>query len=417
MDSDDAIQILLLILLLFLSSFFSSAETAMTTLNKIRIQTLAEQGDKRAKILMKIIADPPKMLSTVLVGNNIVNIFASSLMTMITLRLFGNAYVGIASGVLTLLILIFGEVTPKTMATAHAERLSLSYARIVYILMFLFTPIVFLVQNLSFLFLKLLGVDPNTRGTVMTEHELRTIVNVSQEDGIIRDEEKQMIYNVFDFGDSVAKDVMVPRIDMTFIDVECTYEELMDIFREVKHTRYPIFEDNTDNIIGIINMKDLLLLPDKEQFSIRKLLREPYFTYEHKPTGDLLLEMKDTSYNLAIVLDEYGSTAGLVTTEDLIEEIVGEIRDEYDEGEKEDITVVSPGKEYLIQGSAKLDDINNALQLKLESDDYDSIGGFLIEHLDSLPVQGQGISLENGIRLIADVVVKNRIEQVHVYLP
>ncbi|MCI7738397.1 MAG: HlyC/CorC family transporter [Lachnospiraceae bacterium] len=419
MDSSDAIQIAALLFLLLLSAFFSSAETSLTTVNKIRIQSLAEQGNRNAKILEKVISDSSKMLSTILIGNNIVNISASSLATTITLRLFGNAFVSVSTGILTLLVLIFGEITPKTMATIHSEKIALSYARIIYALMVLFTPLVFIVQHLSFLMLRLLRVDPNAKGASMTEHELRTIVNVSQEDGVIESEEKQMIYNVFDFRDSVAKDIMIPRIDMTFVDINCTYEELMDIYRDVKYTRFPVFEDNTDNVIGTINVKDLLLLTQKdiEHFSIRSILREPYFTYEHKSTADLLLEMRESSYNLAIVLDEYGATAGLVTTEDLLEEIVGEIRDEYDEGEDEEIRVIIPEKEYIVDGSSKLDDISEALQIELESEDYDSIGGYIIEHLDSLPAQGQGITLESGIRLVADVVRKKRIEQVHIYLP
>ena len=419
MDSSDAIQIAALLFLLLLSAFFSSAETSLTTVNKIRIQSLAEQGNRNAKILEKVISDSSKMLSTILIGNNIVNISASSLATTITLRLFGNAFVSVSTGILTLLVLIFGEITPKTMATIHSEKIALSYARIIYALMVLFTPLVFIVQHLSFLMLRLLRVDPNAKGASMTEHELRTIVNVSQEDGVIESEEKQMIYNVFDFRDSVAKDIMIPRIDMTFVDINCTYEELMDIYRDVKYTRFPVFEDNTDNVIGTINVKDLLLLTQKdiEHFSIRSILREPYFTYEHKSTADLLLEMRESSYNLAIVLDEYGATAGLVTTEDLLEEIVGEIRDEYDEGEDEEIRVIIPEKEYIVDGYSKLDDISEALQIELESEDYDSIGGYIIEHLDSLPAQGQGITLESGIRLVADVVRKKRIEQVHIYLP
>lgn len=419
MDSSDAIQIAVLLFLLLLSAFFSSAETSLTTVNRIRIQSLAEQGNRSAKTLEKVISDSPKMLSTILIGNNIVNISASSLATTITMRIFGNAFVSISTGLLTLLILIFGEITPKTMATIHSEKMALSYARIIYVLMVLFTPIVFIIQQLSFLMLHLLRIDPNEKGTSMTEHELRTIVNVSQEDGVIESEEEQMIYNVFDFGDSVAKDIMIPRIDMTFVDVNCTYSELMEIYREVKYTRFPVFEDNTDNVIGIINVKDLLLLnhEDIAHFMIRSILREPYFTYEHKSTADLLLEMRESSYNLAIVLDEYGATAGLVTTEDLLEEIVGEIRDEYDEGEDEEIRVIIPEKEYIVDGSSKLDDISEALHIDLESEDYDSIGGYIIEHLDNLPSQGQGITLENGIRLVADVVRKKRIKQVHIYLP
>ena len=234
---------------------------------------------------------------------------------------------------------------------------------------------------------------------------------------MIENEEKKMIYNVFDFGDSAARDVMIPRIDMTFVNVDSTYEELMEIFREVMHTRFPVYEDNTDNVIGIINMKDLLVYPKDQTFSIRKIIREPYFTYEYKATADLMIEMRKASVNLAIVLDEYGATTGLVTLEDLLEEIVGEIRDEYDEDEVEDIKEIQPGREYVVQGSAKLDDMNEALGTQLESEDYDSIGGYIIEQLDSLPSEGQSVTLENGTRLVVDLLDKNRIELVHIWLP
>lgn len=417
MDSSVLFQAAFILILILLSAFFSSAETSMTTVNKIRIQSLSEQGDKRARILEKVISDSGKMLSTILIGNNIVNMAVSSLMTTLTIQVLGNAYVGLATGALTLLILVFGEITPKTLATIHSEKLALSYARVIYGLMVVFTPVVYIIGKLSSGVLFLMRVDPNAKTNAMTEHELRTLVNVGQEDGVIENEEKQMIYNVFDFGDSSARDVMIPRIDMTFIDVNSTYEELMSVFTEVMHTRFPVYEDNTDNVIGIINMKDLLIYPKDEPFSIRKILREPYFTYEYKATADLMIEMRKASVNLAIVLDEYGATAGLVTLEDLLEEIVGEIRDEYDEDEEEDLKEIQPGREYVAVGSAKLDDINEMLGIVLESEDYDSIGGYIIEQLDCLPVHGQSVTLENGIRLVVDQLDKNRIELVHIWLP
>lgn len=417
MDSSVIIQTIVVIILIMLSAFFSSAETAMTTVNKIRIQSLAEQGNKQAVILEKVISNSSKMLSTILIGNNIINMSASSLLTTLTIQVFGNLYVGLATGVLTLLILIFGEITPKNLANVNAEKLALSYARIIYFLMIVLTPVVFIINKLTRGVLSLFHVNLDARSNPITEHELRTLVNVGQEEGVIENEEKQMIYNVFDFGDSTAKDVMIPRIDMTFIDVNSTYEELMDVFREDMHTRFPVYEDNTDNVIGIINMKDLLIYPKDKPFSIRSILREPYFTYEYKATADLMIEMRKASVNLAIVLDEYGSTAGLVTLEDLLEEIVGEIRDEYDEDEVEEIKELQPKREYAVQGYTKLDDINEALNTDLKSEDYDSIGGFIIEQLDSLPTEGQSVTLENGIRLVVDRLDKNRIEQVHIWLP
>lgn len=417
MDTGDAIQLVVLLILVLLSAFFSSGETAMTTVNKIRIQNLADDGNKRAKTLLKIIEDPGKLLSTILIGNNIVNISASSLATTWTTKVFGNAFIGLSTGILTLIILLFGEITPKTMATIHAEKISLLYAPIIYFLMRILTPVIFLVDLLSDGVLMLLHIDPNKQQNTMTEQELRTIVDVSHESGVIEEEEKQMIYNVFDFGDSQAKDVMVPRIDMSFIDADATYEELLEVFRKDGYTRYPVYENTTDTIIGIINMKDILLRDTSSDFSIRKILRKPYFTYEHKNTADLLREMKEYAMNLVIVLDEYGATAGMITLEDLLEEIVGEIRDEYDADEKEDYTEIIPKREYTAQGSAKINDLNDSIGLHMESDDYESIGGYLIEHLDHLPVLGEYFITERGVKLVVEELKKNRIELVHIYIP
>ena len=416
MDSSIAFQAVAILILIALSSFFSSAETAMTTVNKIRIQSLAEQGNKRAVILEKIISNSPKMLSTVLIGNNIVNITASSLATTITMRLFGNAAVSISTGIITLLVLIFGEITPKTLATIHAEKIALAYARIIHLLMIILTPVIFVVNSLAHGVLTLMRVDDSAKGNTITEHELRTLVNVGHEEGVIESEERRMIYNVFDFGDSQAQDVMIPRIDVTFADINSSYEDLIELFREEKHTRFPVFEDTTDNIIGIINMKDLLLT-SKEEFSLRKLLRDAYFTYEYKKTSELLVEMKANSVSFAVVLDEYGATSGIITLEDLIEEIVGDIHDEYDAEEEEDLTELVSGQEYIALGSARLDDLNEVLHLNLESEDYDSIGGYMIEQLDRFPQQGESVTTESGIRLVVDKAERNRIESVHIYLP
>ena len=388
----------------------------MTTVNKIRIQSLAEQGDKRALILLTVVEDSGKLLSTILIGNNIVNISASSLATTITMRLFGNAAVSVSTGIITLLVLIFGEITPKTMASLHAEKMALSYARIIQFLMFLLTPVIFLVNKMAKGVLTLLRVDDSVKGNTITEHELRTLVNVGHKEGVIETEERQMIYNVFDFGDSQAQDVMVPRIDVTFADVNSSYEDLIQLFREEKHTRFPVFEETTDNIIGIVNVKDLLLT-EKKDFTLRKILRDAYFTYEYKKTSELLMEMKEHSVSFAVVLDEYGATSGIVTLEDLVEEIVGDIHDEYDIEEEDDLTEILPGKEYLALGSARLDDLDEVLHLDIESDDYDSIGGYIIEQLDRFPEKGESVITDSGIRLVVDKVERNRIESVHIYLP
>ncbi len=415
-SGDAAIQLIILLILLMLSAFFSSAETALTTVNKIRMRTLAENGHKRAETVIKIIEDQGKMLSAILIGNNVVNLSASSLLTMLATDFFGSKAVGIATGILTLLILVFGEITPKTISTLSSETISLTYAPVIYALMNLMTPVIFLVNQLSMGVLKLFKVDPNKKQESITEDELRTIVEVSHEEGVIQTEEKKMITNVFDFGDNLAKDIMVPRIDMTLVNVDATYDELLELFREEKYTRFPVYEESTDHVIGIINVKDLLLLESKEHFSIRDFLRQPLYTYEFKKAAELMVEMRKTLSNIVIVLDEYGSTAGLITLEDMLEEIVGELRDEYDEDEEEDLVELEPGK-YRVDGSMKLNDLNDRLGLKLESEDYDSIGGLVIGLLDHLPEEGEEVCHEGGLRMVVEHMDKNRIESILLYVP
>ena len=417
MDTAGVIQLCILVVLIMLSAFFSSAETALTTLSLVKVRSMAEENPtKKVLTLQKILDKKSKLISAILIGNNIVNISASSLMTSLVIRIWGNAAVGIATGVLTLLILLFGEIVPKTWAMYNNENLALAYSSPIYFMMQVLTPIIFIIDKLSGFLLKLLHIDSSKRA-MMTETELNTYVDVSHEDGVIESEERQMIYNVFDFGDSQAKDVMVPRIDMSLINVDATYDEVIQAFREDGYTRYPVYENSTDTIIGTLNMKDLILRDPEKPFSVRDFLRNPYFTYEYKGTADLLMEMKEYAVNLAIVLDEYGATAGMITLEDLLEEIVGEIRDEYDADEEEYFKEIVPKREYLAKGSAKLDDLNEALDLHLETEDYDSIGGFVIEQLDHLPVPGESCITDNHLKLVVDQVDKNRIELVHIYIP
>ncbi len=417
MDSGEVIQLLFVVVLLMLSAFFSSAETALTTSNKIRLKGLADEGDKRAKRVLEITGDSGKMLSAILIGNNIVNLSASSIATALAIKLFGNAGAGIATGTLTVLVLIFGEISPKTLATIHADKIALAYSGVIWGLMKILTPVIFIINKLSIGFLRLLRVNVSNEPVPLTEAELRTIVDVGHQTGVIEQEEHEMINNVFDFGDSQAKEIMVPRIDMTFADINSSYEELINIFRTDKFTRLPIYEDSIDNVIGIINMKDLLLYEtSKDSFSVRSILRKPYYTYEHKKTVELLIEMKKSSFNIAIVLDEYGVTAGLITLEDILEEIVGEIRDEYDMDEEDPIQKLND-REYIIQGSMNLEDLCDVLNLQLSSKDYDTVGGYMIELLDHLPNTGEETRTPENVLLRVEAMDKNRISKLYLCLP
>ena len=417
MDTSAILQAICLVLLLVGSAFFSSAETALTTVNRIQIQLLAEEDNKKAKRVEMILDQSSKMLSAILIGNNIVNISASALATTLTISVFGNAYVGLATGILTLLVLVLGEITPKSLASIFSLQLSLAYSGFIWMLMRILTPVIFVVEAIRTGILKLMGVDPNAKGNRITEDELKTLVDVGLEEGAIENDEFEMITNVFSLDDSLAKDIMIPRIDMSFLHVDATYDEVIELYRETSYTRFPIYSETRDTIIGTINVKDLLLYPKDEPFHIRKLLREPHFTFEHKEVGTLLMEMQEGGISLVIVLDEYGATSGMITMEDILEEIVGEIRDEYDKDETDAIIEMKPGREYLIDGSTNLTDVNDTLKIDLESEEYDSIGGYIIEKLDRLPKSGETIQLDNGIKMITEVVKRNRVEQVHVFLP
>ena len=416
MDSGDSFQFIILIILLMLSAFFSSSETALTTVNKIRLRSLADEGNKRAALVLDVTENhTSKMLSAILIGNNIVNISASSLSATLAYA-FGGYMVSIATAVLTVAILVFGEITPKNYATINAEKISLRYIKVIWIFMTVMTPVIFIINLFSRGIMFLLRVDPNAGSKTITEDELRTIVDVSHEDGVIETGEKELIYNVFDLNDANAKDIMVPRVHVTFANVDDTYEELIEIFREDKFTRLPVYEENPDNIVGIINMKDLLLYDRNQPFSVREIMREPYFTYEYKSISELLVEMRSATFNIAIVLDEYGEMAGIVTLEDILEEIVGEIHDEYDAPEDEPLQKLGE-REYIIEGSMSLDDVNDRIGTKLESDDYDSLGGLIIDRLDRIPEEGDEVCTDDGIRLVVEKLEKNRVETVHVYLP
>ena len=415
LDTASIIQAVILLILLILSAFFSSAETSLTTINPIKVRALIENGNKRAMTLQKVTEQHGKMLSSILIGNNIVNISASSLATTMVIDIWGSYAIGIATGTLTLLVLLFGEILPKNIAMLKSESLALFYAPIIYGLMTVLTPVIFIIDHIAGFFLKFFHIDPGQKNP-MTENELRTYVDVSHEDGVIESEEKEMIINVFDFSDSVARDIMIPRIDMVTIEENAGYDELMALFRECMYTRIPVYKEDRDNIIGLVNIKDFILVNDVNTFRVSDIIRDAYYTYEFKKTADLLMEMKETTNNVAFVLSEYGACVGMITLEDLLEEIVGEIRDEYDEDEDEFIKKV--GKEaYLIDGNRKLDDINDELGTKLESEDYDSIAGLVLQILDRMPAVGEEVQTADGIRIKVEELQQNRIKKVLLRLP
>ena len=404
--------ILILLILVCGSAFFSASETALTSLNKIKLRNMVEENVKNADKIQKLIDDPNRLLSSILIGNNLVNNAAAALTTMIAVSLLGGqSGVGAATMVITIIILIFGEITPKTLASQNAEKVSLAVANIISAIVFISTPVVKVMNLITNVLIKILGGNSTEKTPTITEAELKTMVNVSHEEGVLEVDERRMINNVFDFGDLKAKDVMTPRTDMICVEDNITYDEIVSIFKEERFSRLPVYHESVDNIVGILYVKDIIFI-DEQHFRIIDYMREPFFTYESKPISELFSEMRGNRIRAAVILDEYGGTSGLVTLEDLVEEIVGDIADEYDE-QGEEIEVIKED-EFIVDGSTRLEDVNEMIGLHLESEDFDTIGGYVIGILGSFPDGGEEVETDN-IKIVVEEVDKNRIEKLRIY--
>lgn len=407
-----SLQILILIILIVLSSYFSMSETALTSLSKIRLRNMVDENVKNAKLIQEVTEDSGRLLSAILIGNNLVNIGASSLATSLAIDKLGGSFgVGVATGLLTLIILIFGEITPKTFATKNAEKICVFVIKPIKMCIFIFTPIIFVLNIITGFFLRLLGVKKNDKSPTITESELITMVNVSHEEGVLEIDEREMINNVVDFANSDAKDVMVPRTNIIAVDINATYSILFELFKKETCSRMPVYEKSIDNIIGIISLKDLLFISDVNSFKIKDFMREPIFTYESKCLKELFTEMRIKRTPMVIVADEYGGTAGIVTIEDILEEIVGELADEYDE-HPNDIMCVKED-EYIVEGSTRIDDVNELLGTNFESEDFESISGFVVETIGKFPEKGEMVRLDNA-KFIIEEIEKNRITKLRI---
>jgi putative hemolysin len=413
LDSDRVWKIVILIICLVLSALFSASETALMSLSKIRVKQMIENREKGANRINKLLSDPSRLLSAILIGNNVVNIGASSLMTSLAIDAFGNTGVGVATGIMTLLILVFGEITPKSLAAKNSEKISVRLSGFIEFVTNLLTPISFVLNIITDFLVKLLGGEVDKKKPFITQEELKTIVNVSYKEGVLEGEEKDMIYNVFDFSDSQVNDVMVPRTEIVAIDVDLPYEEIIKIINKEQYSRIPVYENTIDNIIGILYVKDLLFMDvNKESpFDLRKYIRQPYFTPEYKSIKELFKEMRTNRNHMVVIIDEYGGTEGIVTIEDVVEEIVGDIEDEYDKKIKE-IEVIKED-EYLVNGNVRIDTINELIGTHIESEDFDTIAGFVIGIIDRLPEAGEEIEYEN-IRFIIENIDRNRIKKIRI---
>ena len=414
-STENIFQIGLLAVLLLGSGFFSASETSLMSLSKIRIRYMEEEGVKGAKLVSSLIEKSSDLLSSILVGNNIVNIAATSVSTSLFISIFGDGGVAVATAVMTVLVLIFGEITPKTIAANSPEKVAVAVSKPISVIMKITKPIVWVFNLLTGIIFKIMGIENDGVKPFITEEELKTMVNVSHEEGVLEMEEREIINNVFQFGDMQAKEAMIQRLDMVAVNIEDSYDEIIELFKNEKLSRLPVYQDSIDDIVGILNIKDIIFLSDEEieHFNIKDYVRDAFFTYEFKKITQLLEEMKKEKSQMAIVVDEYGGTAGLLTIEDLVEVIVGDIDDEYDE-EEEEIVKISDN-EYLVEGSTRISDVNEKLGINFESDEFDSIGGFIIGYLKRIPEENELIEVGN-VKFSVESIDKNRINQIRIFV-
>ena len=400
MDPSDNIMLPIIILLVALSALTSAVETAITASSKAKLLSMLDDAEEKKKSKIKRAIDlkenQTRNISSILVGNNKINLSASAMMTFYVSKIFGNYFIALGTGILTLVILIFGEVAPKNVAVHIPENVLFALAGPTKIVVTILYPIAVIVQKLAGLVARLFGIDVSKDIETYTEEELKTMVDLSHAGGLIEEEEKEMIHNVFELDERTARDVMVPRIDMVAISIDATFDEVNDIFRKEQFTRIPVYEESIDKIIGILNVKDLLLLEDDERrnFEIKNIIRKAVYVYEKKKVLEILESLKEERANIAIVLDEYGATAGMVTLEDVIEEIVGDINDEYDLTEDEAIKKISEN-EFIIEGSANIADVHEATGIDLATDEVESIGGVILSKTEDIPKRGQAVLLDN----------------------
>ena len=345
-------QLVTLAGLLFLSAFFSASETALMSISKLRVRHMIEEKVKGAELVGQLVQNPGKLLGAILVGNNVVNIGASALATVLAIQFFGSKGVGIATGIMTLLVLIFGEITPKSLAAAYSERVAISVSKVIFVIIKILNPIIIILSFVTGFILRIFGVKIDTKKPFITEDELRTMVDVGHEEGVLEVEERKMIHNIFQFGDSQVKDAMVPRTDIAAVDVRSSYEDLLELFKREQYSRMPVYRNTIDNIIGILHVKDMFFLDKRmEEFDIEKNLRKTYYTFESKRIAELFEEMRKKRLQMAVVADEYGGTAGIITMQDLVEEIFGDIGDEYNEV-TDDIQSIGEGEYFVEIGRA-----------------------------------------------------------------
>lgn len=408
MDSSSVSQIIALVFLVAMSAVFSSSETAITSVSKIKVRQLDQKDNKNAHLLKKLHDNMQTTISTILIGNNIVNIAASSIATILFTNIFHQNGALISTVVMTVFVLIFGEVLPKTIAQYKNKSVALKFSRFIYLLTIVFKPIVKVLNLLTRLIIKLfVGEDEDS--STLTEEELKTLVEVSEEEGVLKNQETEIMINALELKETLAVDIMTPRTSMASVDIEDAESDLKEIIKNITYSRIPVYEDSIDDIIGVLHIKELAhkIIEDDRDFKVRDILKPAFYAYEYIPVVDLFKQMRTKNISISIIIDEYGGTSGIVTMEDILEELVGEIDDEYD-NEKE-VTKLSDN-EYLVDPEMRIDEVNERFDLDIQSDKFDSIGGFVIELLDRMPKSKDEVEFEN-MKFVVVNVDKRKITQ------
>ena len=406
------LYLVLLLLFLLISAFFSSSETAFMSLQRFRLQHMVDTKVKGADRVARLVKRPEKLLSTILLGNNFVNVGAAALATVLAVDLWGDQGVLFATIGLTIVLLVFSETTPKTLATHHAEKLSIIYARPIQAIAWLFTPFVFVLSWIASLFSRAVGATPPPRSLV-SEEEIRSMITVGHKEGTMEEDEAEMLHNVFEFGDRPVSEAIVPRPEVIGVEKGTTLADFLAVYAESPISRFPVYEENMDNVVGIISVKDVLMAIAKgtlsQQDAIDDLIRPAYFAPETKPIGKLFTEMRDKNYRMSVIIDEYGGTAGIVSLSRLMEEIVGPIGDELTEAEKDYETI----NEYTFQvdGGMRIEEANEELDLNLPEGDYETVAGFILHLLGHIPRQGQQLRYKD-LKLVVTKMRGRKIDEI-----
>jgi putative hemolysin len=422
-------QLFLLIMLIVLNAFFAASEIALISLNENKIKYMADEGNKKAKQIKKVLSEPSKFLATIQIGITLAGFLASAFaaesfagrlvnlikktQVPVSENILKTAAVIIITIILSYFTLVLGELVPKRLAMKKAEPISFFVVSPLYFLSMAASPFVKLLTVSTNFVVRLFGIDPHADERQITEEEIRMLVDVGEERGAIDETEKEMINNIFEFDNKIVSEIMTHRTDIVGIPITANLKDIIEVITRKKFTRYPVYEDDIDNIIGILNIKDLIqLLEDKgQEFSLEKIMRQPYFVPESKKTDELLRELQNRKTHMAVAIDEYGGTAGIVTIEDLIEEIVGNIFDEYDEVEKEFEKLDE--NTFLINGVASLERVTDVLDVDLPVDDYDTLSGFLLGQLGRIPREEEKPVIEfEGVVFKVEEMAEKRILKV-----